>query len=341
MSSSANSISFCKIFTGSAIAITVTAPGTIIINDTELLTTNTEISGTGILYYSNITNSQVGSSNFTTTVSTVIPLTTVIGTLNLNAATFPQGSIPYAQTTGVIGAIIPAQNGDILQLNGGIPTWSTPSFPITIGNTGSIIRSNGTDWAASTATYPNTTTANQLLYSSATNTIPGLATANTAVLATNGSGVPSLTATPTVTSITFGAGTALNSYVEGTFTPTLVGESTAGTTTYTGQQGYYTRIGNIVCVVLTITGSGATGTGNVNIASLPFTIKNQTLGNTMGSISIGLAQTFPVGTTGAILSGQFNQTFGRIGTYGTAVAGAALQMANVAFSYTVQINYQI
>jgi len=47
----------------------------------------------------------------------------------------------------------------------------------------------------STATYPATTTANQILYSSSNNTIAGLATANSGVLATNSSGVPSIDTT--------------------------------------------------------------------------------------------------------------------------------------------------
>jgi hypothetical protein len=42
----------------------------------------------------------------------------------------------------------------------------------------------------STATYPPTTTANQLLYSSAANTVSGLATANSSVLTTSATGVP-------------------------------------------------------------------------------------------------------------------------------------------------------
>ena len=49
--------------------------------------------------------------------------------------------------------------------------------------------------AWSTATWPATTTANQLLYSSALNTVSGLATANNSVLSTNGSGVPALSTT--------------------------------------------------------------------------------------------------------------------------------------------------
>lgn len=43
----------------------------------------------------------------------------------------------------------------------------------------------------SSASYPSSTTANQLIYSSANNIIAGLPTANNAVLVTNGSGVPS------------------------------------------------------------------------------------------------------------------------------------------------------
>lgn len=45
----------------------------------------------------------------------------------------------------------------------------------------------------STATYPISTTINQILYSSAANTVSGLATANSGVLTTSSTGVPSIT----------------------------------------------------------------------------------------------------------------------------------------------------
>lgn len=75
----------------------------------------------------------------------------------------------------------------------------------------------------STATYPATTTINQLLYSSAANTITGLATANSAMLATNSSGVPawigpltngqlligSTGATPVAATLSAGAGISI------------------------------------------------------------------------------------------------------------------------------------
>ncbi|HEX7674642.1 MAG TPA: hypothetical protein VF412_10745 [Bdellovibrio sp.] len=60
---------------------------------------------------------------------------------------------------------------------------------------GSILNWTVTGPAWTTTTYPNSTTANQLLYSSANNVVSGLATANNAVLITNSSGAPSFTAT--------------------------------------------------------------------------------------------------------------------------------------------------
>lgn len=63
-------------------------------------------------------------------------------------------------------------------------------------STGQVLQNNaGADPSYSTATYPSTTTANQLLYSSATNTVAGLTSANSGVLTTSTSGVPSIDTT--------------------------------------------------------------------------------------------------------------------------------------------------
>lgn len=66
-----------------------------------------------------------------------------------------------------------------------------------VGANGTLAQSNGSIYTFTTATYPSTTTANQLLYSSATNTVGGLATANSATLVTNASGVPAWTGSMT------------------------------------------------------------------------------------------------------------------------------------------------
>lgn len=84
------------------------------------------------------------------------------------------------------------------------------------------------------------------------------------------------------TGILFGSDTAaanaLNDYEEGTFTPTIVGTSTAGTATYgsNGQQGRYTKIGNRVFFDLYLAWSAHTGTGDLQINGLPFTVQNTT-----------------------------------------------------------------
>ena len=58
-------------------------------------------------------------------------------------------------------------------------------------STGEVLQNNaGADPSYSTATYPNTTVASQLLYSSSTKGIAGLSTANSAVLVTKSFGVP-------------------------------------------------------------------------------------------------------------------------------------------------------
>lgn len=63
----------------------------------------------------------------------------------------------------------------------------------------------------------------------------------------------------------------LNWYEEGTFTPTIIGTTTAGTGTYIVRIGRYTRIGRQVSFDLEVAITAHTGTGNMRISGLPFT----------------------------------------------------------------------
>jgi hypothetical protein len=75
-----------------------------------------------------------------------------------------------------------------------------------------------------------------------------------------------------------GVGTAaeiLDDYEEGTWTPVLIGATTAGVGTYTSQVGYYTKIGNIVRFALNLWWTAHTGTGGMRV-SLPFTPQSGT-----------------------------------------------------------------
>jgi hypothetical protein len=69
----------------------------------------------------------------------------------------------------------------------------------------------------------------------------------------------------------------------GTYVPTYLGGTTAGVTTYSVQQGAWTKIGNLVFVTATVQWTAATGTGNAQV-SLPFTSANVANQNHSGSL---------------------------------------------------------
>jgi hypothetical protein len=80
------------------------------------------------------------------------------------------------------------------------------------------------------------------------------------------------------------AANKLDDYEEGTWTPTIVGSTTAGAFTYNIQEGKYTKVGNSVSVncAIYVTATATSPVGNVNIYGLPFTIGNQFPSFTIG-----------------------------------------------------------
>lgn len=133
------------------------------------------------------------------------------------------GNVDVQTLTGNSGGAVPPTGGNINTLGTGsitivgVPGTSTLTTQLTgltnhavlvgagtatvtkVGPTataGQVLQSAGAaaDPAFSTATYPLTTTINQILYSSAANVVSGLATANRAVLTTGATGIPVLTA---------------------------------------------------------------------------------------------------------------------------------------------------
>lgn len=66
-------------------------------------------------------------------------------------------------------------------------------------------------------------------------------------------------------------------YTEQTaWTPVIAGATTAGVGTYTAQNGYYTRIGNMIFLQMHVAWSAHTGTGNMTVTGLPFSSRNST-----------------------------------------------------------------
>ncbi len=169
--------------------------------------------------------------------------------------------------------------------------------------------------------------------------------ANNSVLAGAAAADPvfSTTAAIHATSISFDTGSnTLANYVVGTWTPTLTGVTTAGTTTYSIQTGFYTRIGNMCFIEGVIVLSAATGTGNARIGNLPFTIKNQTNGDPVGNLimsSTGWA--WPASTTTIALQGVNNTITMLIYGFSSGVASSPVQMTNAANNLQFSIAYQI
>jgi hypothetical protein len=108
-----------------------------------------------------------------------------------NNDSIDSANIPPPLSHGGTGAQLVASNGGILY------TDATKAAVLAATSTGNQPLLSGASGAPgwSTATYPGSTTINQLLYSSANNTITGLTTGNNGVLVTSAGGVPSISST--------------------------------------------------------------------------------------------------------------------------------------------------
>jgi hypothetical protein len=108
--------------------------------------------------------------------------------------------------------------------------------------------------------------------------VSSLATALVNPIVTTTMGVGNATPAVSGAGITFPAAVSassnantLDDYEEGAWSPTMVGSTVAGTTTYSVQSATYTKIGNVVTIQGYVTWTNATGTGNIKLGNLPFT----------------------------------------------------------------------
>jgi hypothetical protein len=123
----------------------------------------------------------------------------------VNAASITAGwTGQLSMTRGGTNASLTASNGGIF--------YSTASAGAILAGTATAnqVLLSGTNAAPSwsTATYPATTTINQILFSSAANTIAGISTANSATLYTTTTGVPTFTGSMTNGQILMGSTSA-------------------------------------------------------------------------------------------------------------------------------------
>lgn len=118
------------------------------------------------------------------------------GQMGVQALT--QYDVLVGGASNALAFVGPGTAGQVLQSGGASanPAYSTATYPATASGTGTILRANGTNWVATTTTYPTTNAINTLLYASAANVMSALSTANNGALITNGSGVPSIGTVP-------------------------------------------------------------------------------------------------------------------------------------------------
>ena len=138
-----------------------------------------------------------------------------------------------------------------------------------------------------------------------------------------------------------GSGTSssnsLDSYEEGTFTPTAVGSAGGGSTSYGNQYGYYTKVGRLVSVTMFVSWTAMTDSGNMEIGGLPFTVANNT-------------QHYPVATVmssllnwggGSVLTGlgKINTTTIPLYYAGDDIAAALQAVVNEAANVRINMTY--
>jgi len=111
---------------------------------------------------------------------------------------------------------------------------------------------------------------------SVANLTAGRAISATSVTASTGNFVVGTSGQGIDFSATPGTGTSelLADYEEGSWTPTIVGTTTAGAATYSLQEGTYTKVGRQVTVNCAVTWTGHTGTGLMRVSGLPFSVRN-------------------------------------------------------------------
>lgn len=158
-----------------------------------------------------------------------------------------------------------------VNIEGDVTLDSTLSFPL--GSVGSPTIYPGTDtntgiWSPQADTWALSNGGTETLRTDSSNRLLVGVTSGNA----NG-GILQLSRGITFPSTTIDATdvNTLDDYEEGTFTPTIAGATTAGSGTYSAQVGAYTKIGKMVFYRLSLTWTAHTGTGNMEIRSLPFT----------------------------------------------------------------------
>ena len=122
----------------------------------------------------------------------------------------------------------------------------------------------------------------------------------------------------------------MDDYEEGTFTPTIYGNSSAGTTTYHGsdnRRGHYIKIGRQVTAHYQVGWTENTGSGTLQVGGLPFTIDATSYSNPNGTHQ-AFGSVYMDFVAAPIDSGSFLHLVGYVyGGAGTAIRFLQMQIS--------------
>jgi hypothetical protein len=114
----------------------------------------------------------------------------------------------------------------------------------------------------------------------------------------------------------------LDDYEDGTWSPTVVGSTSAGVATYTIRTGRYVKIGKLIFISVRLGWSAHTGTGNLQISNLPFVSAQDNYYALTVAFNDGL--TIPAGS---ILNMQIANSSSLIGFNSLATGGTTSPLA--------------
>lgn len=149
---------------------------------------------------------------------------------------------------------------------------------------------------------------------------------------TNGVGFPA-------TQVASADANTLDDYERGSFTPTIVGGTTAGTGTYTTQTGFYIKVGRFVYVNIWIVITAHDGTGQIQITGLPYASASVANGGIM-QLQIRTTQGVGSGLIPVMNTEAGGNTYLKFSAYNPSSGGlSSVNVANGSYSYNVTGTY--
>jgi hypothetical protein len=234
------------------------------------------------------------------------------------------GGILYASSATEMAITDAGTAGYVLTSNGsGEPFWVLPvPFPVVVGPAGTILRSNGSTWVASTVVFPDTFSANGVLIAGSLNTI----TNNAAFTWNNDTKNLQLGST----GVSMGTNT-------GTFTFGIAIGDSAGQFTQTSTSVAIGKsAGNLVQLGTSIALGSFAGQSTQSIACVAIGKSAGYVSQSLQSIAIGNGTGTTRQSQGSIAIGTGSGT-SRVGQNVVAIGNNAMALATAAFTQSIAI----